>query len=83
MRGMAVVSWLGLGLAGVLNGCGGPDKEAGAGEACFRVADCQLGLVCGPDQKCTDDLTSIDIRPDASSAREAGGGGPANDAASE
>jgi len=62
-RGVSLLVWVGA--------CGGPSRQAGAGEQCFRVTDCELGLICGPDQKCTSDLTAIDIRPDASQ----GGGG--------
>jgi hypothetical protein len=56
-----------------LASCGGPAKEAAAGESCFRVSDCQLGLICGPDQRCTSDLHAIDIRPDAGAVMDAGG----------
>jgi hypothetical protein len=63
----------------IVAACGGPATEAGAGEPCFRVSDCQLGLVCGPDRKCTDDLSSIDIRPDASAGAPGTGGGNAAD----
>jgi hypothetical protein len=43
------------------------------------VSDCEPGLICGPDQKCTSDLSAIDIRPDASRGGDvsAGGGGVA------
>jgi hypothetical protein len=76
MRGMQ------LALVAAFAACGGPSKQAGAGESCFRVADCELGLICGPDQKCTSDLTGIDIRPEASTGIDvsAGGGGAAPDA---
>lgn len=78
-----MAAWLvvGMSLLGWVGACGGPSKQAGAGESCFHVTDCELGLVCGPDQKCTSDLTAIDIRPDASrggdvSVGASGGGSP-------
>ena len=57
-------------VGGVSGGCGGPAKAGGKGADCFRVSDCQGGLVC-IDHKCTDDLSSIDIHQDAA----VGGGG--------
>jgi hypothetical protein len=55
--------------------CGGPAKEGGAGAACFRVTECQAGLVC-VDHVCTNDLTSIDIHDEGGTG--AGGAGGAN-----
>lgn len=72
---MAARLVLGMSLLGSLGACGGPSRQAAAGEACFRVTDCELGLVCGPDQKCTSDLTAIDIRPDASRGGDVSAGG--------
>jgi hypothetical protein len=71
--------WVASTVLGMVAACGGPSRQGASGEACFRVTDCELGLVCGPDQKCTSDLTAIDIRPDASSGGDvsAGGGGVA------
>ena len=44
--------------------CGGPAKEGGQGADCFRAEECAAGLVC-IDQKCTSDLTSVNIRSEA------------------
>ena len=43
--------------------CGGPSKEGGQGAECFRVEECAAGLVC-IEQRCTSDLTSVNIRPE-------------------
>lgn len=55
--------------------CGGPAKEGGQGADCFRAEECAAGLVC-IDQKCTSDLTSVNIRPEAGMAVDAGAGTP-------
>ena len=44
--------------------CGGPSKEGGQGAECFRAEECAQGLVC-IEQKCTSDLTSVNIRSEA------------------
>ena len=62
-----------IALGGLALSCGGPAKEAAAGESCFRSTECQAGLVC-IDRVCTADLTTIDIHPDAATAA----GGAAN-----
>jgi hypothetical protein len=41
--------------------CGGPSKEGGQGAECFRAQECAQGLVC-IEQKCTSDLTTVNIR---------------------
>jgi hypothetical protein len=43
--------------------CGGPAKESGQGAECYRADECAAGLVC-IDQRCTSDLTSVNIRPE-------------------
>jgi hypothetical protein len=43
--------------------CGGPSKEGGQGTECFRAEECAAGLVC-IEQRCTSDLTSVNIRPE-------------------
>jgi hypothetical protein len=48
--------------------CGGPADAVGRGAACFRATECSAGLVC-IDRVCTNDLSSVDKRPQ-----------PANDA---
>jgi hypothetical protein len=61
--------------AGVLLGfaaCGGPAKEGGPGADCFRATECQAGLVC-IDHKCTNDVSSVDIHPEAGPGAGAGG----------
>src|SRR5260221_12676536 len=62
-----------IALGGLALSCGGPAKEAAAGENCFRSTECQAGLVCIA-RVCTNDLTTIDIHPDAAMAA----GGAAN-----
>ena len=54
----AMVAWLGAAH------CGGPAKAGGAGADCFRADECAAGLVC-IDQKCTSDLSSVNIITDA------------------
>lgn len=54
----AMVAWLGA------MHCGGPAKEGGPGAECFRAEECAAGLVC-IDQKCTSDLSSVNILTDA------------------
>lgn len=44
--------------------CGGPAKEGATGAECFRAEECAAGLVC-IEQKCTSDLSSVNIRADA------------------
>ena len=69
----SVAAWL------LASSCGGPAKEGGAGADCFRVSDCQAGLVC-IDHKCTSDLTSIVMHEDAgvnTAATAVGAGGAA------
>ena len=41
--------------------CGGPSEEGGQGADCFRAEECAQGLVC-IEQKCTSDLTTVNVR---------------------
>jgi hypothetical protein len=59
LGGAAMAAWLG-GLH-----CGGPAKQGGAGAECFRAEECAAGLVC-IEEKCTNDLSSVNIVTDAS-----------------
>jgi len=63
MRRRAAYRALGVGVfvGGFLlpTSCGGPLEGAGLGEDCYRADDCQDGLICSPDGKCTNDLTGI------------------------
>src|SRR5215468_9549653 len=69
-----------IALGGLAVSCGGPANEAAAGESCFRSTECQAGLVC-IDRVCTNDLTTIDIHPDAATAADgAASGGAAGSA---
>lgn len=43
--------------------CGGPSEQGGQGAECFRAEECAQGLVC-IEQRCTSDLTSVNIRPE-------------------
>jgi hypothetical protein len=65
-------------LGGASGGCGGPAKAGGKGADCFRVSDCQGGLVC-IEHKCSDDLSSIDIHQDAAVGRGGSGGAAIDD----
>jgi hypothetical protein len=58
--------------------CGGPATAGGPGADCFRATECELGLVC-IDHKCTNDVSSIDIRPNGGAGAGATGGAAGDD----
>jgi hypothetical protein len=61
-KGAALAAALAGALVGVVH-CGGPSEEGGQGAECFRAEECAQGLVC-VEQRCTSDLTSVNIRPE-------------------
>lgn len=44
--------------------CGGPAEPGGQGADCYRAEECAAGFVC-LEKKCTSDLSSVAIVPDA------------------
>jgi hypothetical protein len=52
--------------------CGGPADPGGQGAACYRAEECVAGLVC-LEKKCSSDLSSVAIVPDAGLVRPEGG----------
>jgi hypothetical protein len=48
----------------VYGACGGPQEPGGAGDECYRDADCKAGLVCvratsGSQRHCSNDVSSL------------------------
>jgi hypothetical protein len=70
-----------IGAFAVGEACGGPQKLGGAGDGCFRAADCQEGLVC-IQFVCSSDLAKIggDVKPPdmATGGTPGGAGAPGN-----
>lgn len=62
---MSALAWVGVTLAAFLYGaCGGPQEPGGAGDDCYRDADCKSGLVCVqiPNENrrsCSNDVSSL------------------------
>ena len=62
-RKVAVLATAAAAMLGAAH-CGGPSEQGGQGAECFRAEECAAGLVC-IEQKCTSDLTSVNIRREA------------------
>lgn len=64
-RTVRAIAWVGMTLAGLVYGaCGGPHEPGGAGDECYRDADCKSGLVCvraatGNQRHCSNDVSSL------------------------
>jgi hypothetical protein len=48
--------------------CGGPADPGGQGADCYRAEECAAGFVC-LEKKCSSDLSSVSIVPDAGLVR--------------
>jgi hypothetical protein len=78
-RGPLSLAWL-LAALGPGAGCGTPQEQGARGAACYRIEDCQEGLVCAANQ-CTNRLDSIVGEQPMYGAMEAGAPVPPGDAA--
>jgi hypothetical protein len=60
---VSAVAWAGLGLLALgYAACGGPQEPGGAGDECYRDADCKSGLVCVPNgnqRACSNDVSGL------------------------
>jgi hypothetical protein len=62
-RTVSALSWVGLGMFALgYAACGGPQEPGGAGDDCYRDADCRSGLVCVPSgnrRSCSNDVSGL------------------------
>lgn len=62
-RTVSAVAWVGVLLPALgYVACGGPQEPGGAGDECYRDADCKSGLVCVPNgnqRTCSNDVSGL------------------------